>query len=388
MLESDFASPQGLGLATAGRTGGIERPDGAPQIGIQPERLMRLKVVHVILLGLALALSGDRARAQDPQWAHKMFDKVEHDFGIVPSNADLKHRIKITNKYQQTVHIAGVTSSCGCTAGKPSKESLASEESVWLDLSMDTRRFRGLKETTVTVTFDQPILAQVQIPVKAFINPDVLLNPGAFEFRGISKGVDSNLRMVVVYNGRGQWIIKEAVCKNPHVAVKLLESRRDPFSNAYELSVTIKGTAPLGDLRDQVTLLTTDPGNPQIPVLIEARVEPEFVVTPDVVSFGNLTPGERKTINIVVRGKKPFAIEKIESEKTAGTFETRIPTDTKAVHVLPLTLVAPKEAGAINEEFSVTVTGSTEHVTFKAYGKVLAGANPGPAAAGPAPGLK
>ena len=134
----------------------------------------------------------------------------------------------------------------------------------------------------------------------------------------------------------------------------------------------------MGDLRDQVTLLTTDPNNPQIPVLVEARIEPEFVVTPDVVSFGNMLPGERKEIRIVVRGKKPFAIEKIESEKTAGTFETRIPTDTKPVHVLPLTLIAPKEAGAVSDEFSVTITGSTEHVTFKAFGKVQAAAVPVP----------
>src|SRR5882672_9769042 len=113
---------------------------------------MRLRAVCVTLLGLTVLALGGPAGAQDPQWAHKMFDKLEQDFGTVPSNADLKHRVKITNKYQQTVHIAGVESSCGCTAGKPSKDTLASGEEVWLDLSMDTRRFRGHKETTVTVT--------------------------------------------------------------------------------------------------------------------------------------------------------------------------------------------------------------------------------------------
>lgn len=335
---------------------------------------MRLKVVIAVLLGLAALSAANRAGAQDPLWAQKMFDKVEHDFGVVPSNADLKYRLKITNKYQQVVSIAGVRSTCGCTAGKPSKNTLASEEVAWLDLSMDTRRFRGLKETKVIVTFNQPIFAEVEIPVKAFINPDVILNPGALEFRGIPKGVDQQLRMVIVYNGRGQSIIKEAVCKNPHVAVKLNLARQEPFSVTYEMAVTIKGTAPLGELRDQVLLVTTDPNNPQIPVLVEASVEPEFVVSPDIVSFGNLAPGERKTINIVVRGKRPFAIEKIESEKTAGTFETRIPTDTKQVHVLPLTLIAPKEAGAVSDEFSVTVTGGSEHVMFKASGKVVPGA--------------
>lgn len=342
---------------------------------------MRLQRVCVLALGLAwLVLGGpfvcgNRAAAQDPQWAHKMFDKLEHDFGMVPSNADLKYRLKITNKYQQTVHIAGVASSCGCTAGKPSKDTLASEETAYLDLTMDTRRFRQLKETTVTVTFDQPIYAQVQIPVKAFINPDVLINPGAAEFGGIAKGADRLLRLVVIYNGRGISTIKDVVCKNPNVAAKLVEVRRDAFTVHYELHVTIKATAPLGELREQVTLVTDDPNNRNIPVLVEARIEPEFVVTPELISFGTVLPGERKIMNIYIRSskKQPFAIEKIESEKTAGVFETRIPKEAKEIHVLPLTFIAPKEAGPVNEEFTLTISGSAEPVTFKAYGKVVAG---------------
>ena len=342
---------------------------------------MRLQKVCVLALGLTLVVCGEhlvwgnRADAQDPQWAHKMFEKLEHDFGVVPSNADLKYRLKITNKYKETVHIAGVASSCGCTAGKPSKDTLASEETAYLDLTMDTRRFRRLKETTVTVTFNQPILSQVEIRVRAFINPDVLINPGAAEFGGIAKGADRLLRLAIVYNGRGTSSIKEAVCKNPNVAAKLVEVRRDAFNINYELHVTIKGTAPLGEIREQVMLVTDDPNNRNIPVLVEARIEPEFVVNPELVSFGTLLPGERKTMNVYIRSskKQPFAIEKIESEKTAGTFETRIPKEVKEIHVLPLTFIAPKEAGPVNEEFTVTISGTAEPVTFKAYGKVVAG---------------
>ena len=95
---------------------------------------MRLQKVCALVLGLSLLVWGDhfvwgnRANAQDPQWAHKMFDKLEHDFGVVPSNADLKYRIKITNKYKETVHIAKVTPGCSCAAGKPSKDTLAGDE--------------------------------------------------------------------------------------------------------------------------------------------------------------------------------------------------------------------------------------------------------------------
>jgi hypothetical protein len=342
----------------------------------------------VLALGLVLVvcgehfIGGNRAHAQDPQWAHKMFEKLEQDFGVVPSNADLKYRIKIKNIYKETVHISGVGSSCNCTAGKPSKETLASEETAHIDLTMDTRRFRGMKETTVTVSFNQPIFSQVEIRVRAFINPDLIINPGAAEFGGVAKGTDRLLRLSVAYNGRGISSIKDAVCKNPNVVAKLVEVRRDPFNANinYELHVTIKGTAPLGEIREQVMLVTDDPNNRNIPVLVEARVEPEFVVNPELVNFGVLAPGERRELKVYIRStkKQPFAIDKIESEKTAGTFETRIPKESRDLHTLPLTFIAPKEAGPVTEEFTVTISGSAEPVTFKAYGKVVAGNAPAP----------
>src|SRR5262245_54879372 len=261
---------------------------------------MRSQVMRRFLLGMAVLAGGVAVRAQDPQWAHKMFDKLDIDIGNVPSGADLKQRIKVTNKYQQTVHIVGISSSCGCTVAKPARDTLASDESTYIDITMNTRKLQLLKETYVTVTFDQPLLTSVRIPVKAYINPEVQINPGAAEFGAIAKGTEITRRLVVIYAWRGS-VIKEAVCKNPHVAAKIIEARRDGGAIHYELSVTIKNDAPLGDLREQVTLVTDNQAAPHIPVLVEARIEPEYSVTPGMVEFGTLVPGERKTLNIVAR---------------------------------------------------------------------------------------
>jgi Protein of unknown function (DUF1573) len=340
---------------------------------------MRRNVVTLLLLGVIAWVGSSRALAQDPHWAEKMFERLDQDFGVVPSNADLKARIKITNPHKFTVQISDVRSTCGCTVGKPSTNVLESEQVAWLDVSMDTRRFRGHKEITVLVSISHPVPATVPVRVKAFISSDVALNPGALEFREIPKGIDHQFKMLIDYNGHGQTVIKEAVCKNPHVDVKLNLVRQNSFVLTYELIATLKGTAPIGEFRDQVRLVTTDPNNPQIPVLIEAKIEPEFSVTPEIVSFDRLVPGERKTINVLVRGRKPFMIQNIESEKTAGTFETQIPSDMQKIHRLPLTLIAPSELGTITEEFTVTIKGVAEPVTFKAIGKIVAPGNALPA---------
>lgn len=331
-----------------------------------------LTIFRRALGGLVLLAAATTAQAQSYDWAEKMFEKTSHDFGVVARGSDARYRLMLTNKYAPAVHISDVRTSCGCTAAKPSKDTLESRETAYIEIVMDTRKFTHLKESSVTVVFDRPQAAEVRIPIKAYIRTDVVLTPGGVEFGAITKGNDQERKVSIAYAGRANWSIKNVVTKNPNITARVVETSRSGINVNYDLLVSVKGTAPVGELRDQLTLLTDDAGNPQIPVLVQGRIEAEYTVTPEVVSFGNMSPGERKTVNVVVRGKKPFAIEKIESEKTAGTFEVRLPQEPKQIHVLPLTIVAPTEPGTLNEEFSVTINGTADPITFKAFGKIAA----------------
>ena len=117
------------------------------------------------------------AQAQELTWAEKMFEKRSHDFGVVARGADVRYRLKITNIYKETVHISNVRTTCGCTAAAPSKSTLASRESAFIEVTMDTRRFKRRKDSNVIVTFDQPLYAEVRIPITAYIRTDVVLTP-------------------------------------------------------------------------------------------------------------------------------------------------------------------------------------------------------------------
>ncbi len=331
---------------------------------------MKIKTMQMLLMGLAVLTWGSSANAQSLGWAEKMFDKLDHDFGVVARGADAKYRLKITNLYAMPVHIVSVTTSCGCTAAKPSKDTLASREVAYIEITMNTQKFTHQKDSSVTVVIDQPQSAEVRIPIHAYIRTDVVLSPGGAEFGAVAKGADSVRKIAVAYAGRGSWKVKDVVSKNPNLTAKVVETRRDATNVNYDLQVTMKASMPLGEFRDQLTIITDDAGNPYIPVLVEGRVEAEYSVSPEVVTFGTVNAGEKKTMNIVVRSKKPFMIEKIESEKTQGMFEVRLPREAKAIHIVPLTLIAPNEAGTLDELFTVTVSDSPEPITFKALAKV------------------
>lgn len=333
---------------------------------------MTITTKHFAVCAAALLFSAAPAFAQQ-NWAMTMFDKQELDFGVVAKGADVKYRLKVTNKFLPPIHIASVGTSCGCASAKaPPNTTIQSGESVYIDVQMDTIRHEHQKNSNVVVVFDSPQYIEVRIPIKAYIRTDVVLTPGGAEFGAVSRGSEHQRKIAVQYAGRNEWTIKEVVNKNPHLDVKAVQTARANGRVSYDLLVTVKSSAPAGEFRDQVTLVTDDAGNPYIPVLIDARVEAEYTVNPEVVNFNTLAPGEKKTVNVVIRGKKPFAIEKIESEKTAGTFEVRLPQEPRVLHVLPLTVNAPTSPGMLEEMFTLTIAGIPEPVQFKAYGKIVA----------------
>ena len=320
------------------------------------------------VLTLAFAIP---AQAQELTWAQKMFEKQSHDFGTVARGSDVRYRLKVTNLYKQTVHISNVRTTCGCTAATPSKTTLASRETAYIALKMDTRKFTRRKNSNVIITFDRPQYAEVRIPVTAYIRTDVVLTPGGANFGAAEQGQDITRKIKIAYAGRGNWKIKSAKANNSHIDVQIVETSRGGGRVGYELLITLKGSAPVGKLRDQILLTTDDSGKPHIPILVEARVEADVTVTPSLLALGVLVPGRAKTVNIVIRGRKPFSVDKIECQSDRDCFKIRLPKSAATVHVLPLTITPPAEPGEFSEVFTVTIAGRAEPVHFKAYGRIV-----------------
>lgn len=337
------------------------------------------------LLVIATA-SSSVVYAQDPsgQYMSRVFEKTSVNFGTVASHAETRLRIPIRNTYKEPLHIQNVSTSCGCISARVSTDTLASLETGYLELTLDTIRHNGQKNVKAFVSFDAPVNETITIPVSAYIRTDIQLEPGSSQFGHISKGSPEERKVRIQYGGgRDTWRITHIVCKNPNIEPKVVEMNRGYGRVEYELSIKLKANTPVGDLRDQIVLVTDDASSPNLPIIVEGRVEPEYMVSPHDVPFGTLAPGQRRTINIVVRGRKPFQIQRVESEKLAGVFEVRMPQEAKAklIHVIPLTMIAPANQGEVDEKFTLTIKDVNEPVHFRVLGKVVGVASPPPTTA-------
>ncbi len=319
---------------------------------------------------LLTVLAASPAAAQQRSWAHKMFAEEKHDFGVVARGAEVVHRVRVKNLYEEEVHISNVKTACGCTAAEASKTTLKTGEEATIRIEMDTKRFTRKKESSVIVTFDRPRFAEVRIPVSVYIRTDVVITPGSANFGDVAVGEPHVAKVDVAYAGRDDWRIKGVKTLNDHLEAKVVETKREAGTVNYEVHFRLKETAPVGAVRQLVQIQTDDENAPQVPLLVEARVEPDFTVTPPVIAMGRVTPGQVVRKSVVLRGKQPFRIEKIECETDLEAFATKLPDRNAPVQVLPLTFTAPDRPGDFVEEFTVTIPGRDEPVTFKAYGTI------------------
>ena len=354
------AMPRATARMTSGRDGREN-----DEVAVRPA-ISGLTFVIVLTSTLVTA----SAHAQNADWAAKMFEKRAHDFGVVARLSDVSYRFKVSNVNDHQVHIANVRTTCGCTAAKPSKNTLESGEVAYIEVTMDTNKFIRRKDSNLIVTFDAPYYAEYRIPITAYIRTDVVLSPGSAGFGAVDKGTSSQKKITIAYAGRNDWKIKEVRSKSAHVTAKLAETSRGSGLVHYDLLVTLKPTAPAGLLRQQITLVTDDQSNPYVPVLVEARVEADITVTPGIVALGSLSPGKPRQFNVVLRGKKPFEVKKVECESDTQAFSVRLPKSPGRVQVLPLTVTPTDTSGVFKEEFTVTISGRPEPVTFTAHGRI------------------
>ena len=305
----------------------------------------------------------------DNEWAAKMFTKTSHDFGRVARGAEATVRIKLKNIYKETVHIAEVQTTCGCSAGKPSQETLKSLEEAYIEISMDTRKFIRRKDSTLVIIFDQPRRAKVQIPVTAYIRPDIVVEKGAARFGSVDREEKNALTLQIAYAGRSDWKLVDIRTNSKHVTAKAVETKRGDGLVNYDLNVTLSQDIPFGRFRQYMTLVTDD-ANSEFPLLVEADVKPDIVVSQPLISLGTLAPGQQKTVRVVLRGKKQFEVEAVTCRRVKDVFEVALPKTASKVHVIPLTITAPQTPGILKEELRVKVPGREEPVTFEVYARI------------------
>jgi Protein of unknown function (DUF1573) len=301
---------------------------------------LRTKSVRAVsrwtLVSLLLAVATTACYPQPlaaQTWATKMFSETHHDFGAVSRNAKTEYAFTIENIYEEDVHIASVRSSCGCTKPVLNKKTIKTWEKAELVAQFNTRSFIGNKNAVITVVIDQPYYAEIQLTVQGHIRSDIVTEPGEVNFGEVAVGTQRELPIRISYAGRADWKILDVRGNSDFLAVRLDSAKRQGNSVTYVMHVFLNDSAPIGELQDELTVVTNDQQNSEFSLPTMARIVAPVSVTPNQIAIGDVSTGQVKSDRFIVKGKRPFKITEIQCAD--DRFEFKLPNDSKPVHVIP-----------------------------------------------------
>ena len=306
-----------------------------------------------------LSLLGANAHGQD--WVGKLFESTSHDFGDVLKGEVPVYRYKFVNNLSETLHIRSVKSSCGCTEATASKDTFQPGEKgeIICKYNTPTTKFPGKKDASIIVLFDQPQLVEQQLTVKGNIITGISLEPKEVDFGQIVEGKLKPVKVQLTSTENPNFRIKE-IRDVKYIDIQTKEIKRTETGIvSYELTATLLDSAPKGYFQGEVYLdleLGLQPnGLPKIqtlPLSFTGKLNSTLQLSPEILTFGPMAPGEVTKRKLFLKSTKPFKI----SEIIAGEgFRVSNNTQSKVVHIVEVACEAGKKLGKQETELKILI---------------------------------
>lgn len=302
---------------------------------------------HTLILTVILALP---VTGKADAWALGLFDKMDHDWGVVARGTVLTHRFTVTNNTGREVRLRGVRVSCHCTTASANFERLGPGQSGIVDAVMETRGFIGSKSVTVFVGFDRPHRSEAALRVSAVSSGNIAAAGGEVDFGVIPFGSSAE-RKLNIDNPSQFWSVVGMDHSTNLMYAEISEPARHAGGVRYELKITLNKNAPAGRVEDRIRLRTNDPQNPEVVVVAHAKVEPRLVVTPDHLRLDNPQGSATVTRNLIVRAPMPFRVTRVEN--TEGLITVRSSTTPRTAQLVLLTVTMPRDGRAIPDHVTL-----------------------------------
>ncbi|MFV2065960.1 MAG: DUF1573 domain-containing protein [Pirellulales bacterium] len=328
------------------------------------------------LAWLVLVLATGSSQGQE--WARKMFNETSFDFANLARGAKAVHYFQVKNIYEETVHIAGVRSSCGCTTPKIVNPTIKTFETGEIVAEFNTIAFRGQHSATLTVLIDAPFRAEVQLQVFGNVRSDVVFQPGVVAFGAVPEGTPATKTVSVRYAGRDDWRIEDVRCANASFEVEINETARGGGRVAYDLAVRLKENAPIGYISEPLILVTNDAAARRIPLPVEGRIVPEISVSPGSLVLGNVRVGQKVTKKLVVSSasRQPFKILGVDCDD--DSFRFRVKDEQKTFHLLEVDFEPTRATGKLRKTIHIRTDRARGEITLTAMATVVASDAPTP----------
>lgn len=301
----------------------------------------------VLAFSLLSALASTSARGQNLDWVVSALPERAYDFGTVARGSQIRHAFPLVNRTSSEIRILNWETKCGCTNVRVGAKVIPPGTQTTIEATIDTTKFLGFKPSGLTLVFERPDFVRVDLNLSCFIRGDLVMNPGQIDFgivRRSEKLPTASLTLTYA-GGRSDWEVTKMKTQSSKIKAELRElSRTADGQINFSLTATLQPSVSNGYFKDEITLLTNDEQSPSIPISVAANIQGAVSVTPSIINFGGVRPGESVSKTVLVRSSRPFTITKLAaSEDELQTAD--IADKPSPLHQVKLTFRAPRQNG-------------------------------------------
>lgn len=241
------------------------------------------------------------------------------DLGIVPKGDKVVHDFLVRNDGDAPLQITDVRASCGCTVVDYDK-TIAPGQTGKVHAEVDTSTFAGPISKSVTVFTNDPDAAQIDLTVRAKVEPYIQAKPGYARYITVQGEEKTGTITQTIWAPDGSSFDVTGV-ESPYPFLKASfreakpeERLPDVQGKQWRIEMTLANDAAVGALADHVRITTTHPKQKLVTIPVSGFVRPVIAVTPAVADFGQVELREplRRTFNVRNFATEPIKITGVE----------------------------------------------------------------------------
>ena len=298
-----------------------------------------------------------------------------YDFGTVLNATPVTHVFKLLNTGTGTLIVAGVQTSCGCTAAKPTKSQVAPGEESDIAVSFDTRFDKGPATRTITVFTNDPQAQKIVLTLKGDVKVQVEAAPAQVAFGDVKRGVEQSRQVLLTdlaaeqspNRAPGGASFKVTSVTNSSPNIKVVSGPRTDGKAGAALTVTMLKAMPLGAFDDTIKVTTS---RAPVDITVFGTVQGDLTVKPAQVSFGVVPhhQGTQRMVRLVNAGARDVRITGITSTN-ASVSATVEPITAGKEYRVTLELRPNTPDGALRGQVAITTDDPEQQtVSLPFYG--------------------
>jgi len=242
------------------------------------------------------------------------------DVGSVAKGDNAAHDFVLKNDGTGDLQITNVQPACGCTVARYDK-TIAPGKTGMVHVVVDTTTFSGAIAKYVNVFTNDPDNPQIQLTVKAKVEPYIAIKPGYARFIVVRGEAQQGVITQSLSATDGQSFDITGV-DSPMPALKVTyheatgkDRQPDAKGKQWRVDMALSNdTAPVGAIATYVTVHTTHPKQKLVEIPVSGFVRPIIAVTPPVADFGKLDLKEprRFTFNVKNYATEPIKLTSVD----------------------------------------------------------------------------